>query len=94
MDLDKTTMSSACDAVQPDFEIHRQEHKITTQNLKNLKNEQIKDSLVTLMRTVRERLREAHTARRIPHYVTGAQRRRKHENHGPQRLRRRHAAGD
>src|SRR6266403_579046 len=55
MDLDKDDYVVSMDAVQPDFEIIAKEHKITTQNLEELENEQIKDSLVTLMLTVAEK---------------------------------------
>ena len=55
MDLDKTDYVVSMDAVQPDFEIIAKEHKTTTQNLEELENEQIKDSLVTLMLTVAEK---------------------------------------
>jgi len=55
MDLDKEDYVVSMDAVQPDFEIIKKEHKIETQNLEELENEQIKDSLVTLMLTVSER---------------------------------------
>jgi DNA gyrase subunit A len=55
MDLDKGDYVVSMDAVQPDFEIIAKEHKITTQNLEELENEQIKDSLVTLMLTVAEK---------------------------------------
>src|SRR5579859_732799 len=55
MDLDKTDYVVSMDAVQPDFEIIAKEHKTTSQNLEELENEQIKDSLVTLMLTVAEK---------------------------------------
>jgi len=55
MDLDKGDYVVSMDAVQPDFEIVAKEHKVTTQNLEELENEQIKDSLVTLMLTVAEK---------------------------------------
>jgi DNA gyrase subunit A len=55
MDLDKGDYVVSMDAVQPDFEIIAKEHKVTTQNLEELENEQIKDSLVTLMLTVAEK---------------------------------------
>jgi len=55
MDLDKGDYVVSMDAVQPDFEIIAKEHKVTTQNLEELENEQIKDSLVTLMLTVSEK---------------------------------------
>src|SRR5579864_17261 len=55
MDLDKGDYVVSMDAVQPDFEIIAKEHKTTTQNLEELENEQIKDSLVTLMLTVAEK---------------------------------------
>jgi DNA gyrase subunit A len=55
MDLDKDDYVVSMDAVQPDFEIIAKEHKTTTQNLEELENEQIKDSLTTLMLTVAEK---------------------------------------
>jgi DNA gyrase subunit A len=55
MDLDKEDYVVSMDAVQPDFEIIAKEHKTTTQNLEELENEQIKDSLTTLMLTVAEK---------------------------------------
>ena len=55
MDLDKDDYVVSMDAVQPDFEIIAKEHKTTTRNLEELENEQIKDSLVTLMLTVAEK---------------------------------------
>ena len=55
MDLDKTDYVVSMDAVQPDFEIIAKEHQTTSQNLEELENEQIKDSLVTLMLTVAEK---------------------------------------
>src|SRR6266403_2091633 len=55
MDLDKDDYVVSMDAVQPDFQIIAKEHQTTTQNLEELENEQIKDSLVTLMLTVAEK---------------------------------------
>jgi DNA gyrase subunit A len=55
MDLDKEDYVVSMDAVQPDFEIIKKEHKTETQNLEELENEQIKDSLATLMLTVSEK---------------------------------------
>jgi DNA gyrase subunit A len=55
MDLDKDDYVVSMDAVQPDFEIIAKEHKTTSQNLEELENEQIKDSLTTLMLTVAEK---------------------------------------
>src|SRR5260370_16452655 len=55
MDVDKEDYVVSMDAVQPDFEIIAKEHNTTTQNLEELENEQIKDSLVTLMLTVAEK---------------------------------------
>jgi len=55
MDLAKDDYVVSMDAVQPDFEITAKEHKQNTQNLEELENEQIKDSLTTLMLTVAER---------------------------------------
>jgi DNA gyrase subunit A len=55
MDLDKEDYVVSMDAVTPDFEIIKKEHKIETQNLEELENEQIKESLTTLMLTVAEK---------------------------------------
>jgi DNA gyrase subunit A len=55
MDLEKGDYVVSMDAVQPDFEIIAKEHKTTTQNLEELENEQIKDSLTTLMLTVAQK---------------------------------------
>jgi DNA gyrase subunit A len=55
MDLAKDDYVVSMDAVQPDFEIIAKEHKQTTQNLEELDNEHIKDSLTTLMLTVAEK---------------------------------------
>ncbi|HEY2120757.1 MAG TPA: DNA gyrase subunit A [Candidatus Acidoferrum sp.] len=55
MDLDKEDYVVSMDAVQPDFEIIAKEHKTATTNLEELENEQIKDSLTTLMLTVAEK---------------------------------------
>src|SRR5450432_2658087 len=55
MDLDKDDYVVSMDAVQPDFYIIEKDHKETTQNLKELENEHIKDSLMTLMLTVAEK---------------------------------------
>jgi DNA gyrase subunit A len=55
MDLDKDDYVVSMDAVQPDFEIIKKEHKKETQNLEELENEEIKDSLSTLMLTVAEK---------------------------------------
>ncbi|MGB9515428.1 MAG: DNA gyrase subunit A [Candidatus Acidiferrum sp.] len=55
MDLDKDDYVVSMDAVQPDYEIIAKEHKQTTQNLEELENEHIKDSLTTLMLTVAEK---------------------------------------
>ena len=43
------------DAVQPAFDIIAKEHNQTSQNLEELENEHIKDSLTTLMLTVAEK---------------------------------------
>jgi DNA gyrase subunit A len=43
------------DAVQPDFEIIKKEHKKDTDDLEKLEGEMIKDSLTTLMLTVSEK---------------------------------------
>jgi len=55
MDLAKGDYVVSMDAVQPDFEILAKEHKTTTQDLEELENEQIKDSLTSLMLTVAEK---------------------------------------
>lgn len=55
MDLEKDDYVVSMDAVQPDFEIIKKEHKKETQNLEELENEEIKDSLSTLMLTVAEK---------------------------------------
>jgi DNA gyrase subunit A len=55
MDLDKEDYVVSMDAVQPDFAIIEKEHKQTTQNLEELENEHIRDSLTTLMLTVAEK---------------------------------------
>jgi DNA gyrase subunit A len=55
MDLAKDDYVVSMDAVQPDFEIIAKEHNQTTQDLDELENEHIKDSLTTLMLTVSEK---------------------------------------
>jgi DNA gyrase subunit A len=55
MDLAKDDYVVSMDAVQPDFEIIAKERKKTTQSLEELENEDIKDSLTTLMLTVAEK---------------------------------------
>ena len=55
MDLDKDDYVVSMDAVQPDFEIITKEHQQSSQNLEELENEHIKDSLTTLMLTVAEK---------------------------------------
>jgi len=55
MDLDKDDYVVSMDAVQPDFEIIAKEHNQTSQDLEELENEHIKDSLITLMLTVSEK---------------------------------------
>jgi DNA gyrase subunit A len=55
MDLDKEDYVVSMDAVQPDFAIIAKEHKQESQNLEELENEHIKDSLTTLMLTVAEK---------------------------------------
>ncbi len=55
MDLDKDDYVVSMDAVTPDFEIIKKESKVDTQNLEELENEQIKESLTTLMLTVAEK---------------------------------------
>jgi DNA gyrase subunit A len=55
MDLGKDDYVVSMDAVQPNFEILRKESKKTTDNLDDLENEEIKDSLTSLMLTVSEK---------------------------------------
>src|SRR5499433_3660745 len=55
MDLAKDDYVVSMDAVQPDFDVIAKESKKTTQNLEELENEDIKDSLSTLMLTVAEK---------------------------------------
>jgi DNA gyrase subunit A len=55
LDLDKEDYVVSMDAVQPDFEIIAKEHKQESQNLEELENEHIKDSLTSLMLTVSEK---------------------------------------
>jgi DNA gyrase subunit A len=55
MDLDSDDYVVSMDAVQPDFEILKKEHKQESENLEELENEQIKDSLTSLMLTVAEK---------------------------------------
>ncbi|PYT71689.1 MAG: DNA gyrase subunit A [Acidobacteria bacterium] len=55
MDLAKDDYVVSMDAVQPDFAVIAKEHKKTTQDLEELENEQIKDSLTSLMLTVSEK---------------------------------------
>jgi DNA gyrase subunit A len=55
MDLDKEDYVVSMDAVTPDFEIIRKESQLDTQNLEELENEHIKESLTTLMLTVAEK---------------------------------------
>jgi DNA gyrase subunit A len=55
MDLAKDDYVVSMDAVQPDSEILRKESKKTTDNLDELENEEIKDSLTSLMLTVSEK---------------------------------------
>jgi DNA gyrase subunit A len=55
MDLDKEDYVVSMDAVQPDFAIIAKEHNQTSQNLEELENEHIKNSLTTLMLTVAEK---------------------------------------
>jgi DNA gyrase subunit A len=55
MDLDKDDYVVSMDAVQPAFDIIAKEHNQTSQNLEELENEHIKDSLTTLMLTVAEK---------------------------------------
>src|SRR5260370_6187536 len=55
MDLDEEDYVVSMAAGQPDFEIVGKEHNQTWQNLEELENEHIKDSLTTLMLTVAEK---------------------------------------
>src|SRR6202043_533299 len=55
MDLDKEDYVVSMDAVHPAFDIIAKEHNQTSQNLEDLENEHIKDSLTTLMLTVAEK---------------------------------------
>ncbi len=55
MDLDKDDYVVSMDAVQPAFDIIAKEHNQASQNLEELENEHIKDSLTTLMLTVAEK---------------------------------------
>jgi len=55
MDLDTDDYVVSMDAVQPDFDIIAKEHNQTSQNLEELENEHIKNSLTTLMLTVAEK---------------------------------------
>ena len=70
MDLAKGDYLVGMEPVQPDFEIIKKESKSDTQNLDEIENEAIKDSLTSLMLTVSEKgFGQAHAARRIPHYL-------------------------
>ncbi len=55
MDLDKDDYVVSMDAVQPDFVIIAKEYQQITQNLEELDNEHIRESLTTLMLTVSEK---------------------------------------
>jgi DNA gyrase subunit A len=55
MDLGKDDYVVSMDVVQPDFEIIRKESKKETENLDELENEVIKDSLTSLMLTISEK---------------------------------------
>jgi DNA gyrase subunit A len=55
MELAKDDYVVSMETVQPDFAVIAQKHKKTTQNLDELENEQIKDSLASLMLTVSEK---------------------------------------
>ncbi len=55
MDLAKGDYLVGMEPVQPDFEIIKKEAKSETQNLDEIENEAIKDSLTTLMLTVSEK---------------------------------------
>src|SRR2546421_4189675 len=55
MDLAKGDYVVSMDAVQPDFELIRKEHKKETQDLDELDNDAIRDSLTSLMLTVSDK---------------------------------------
>ena len=55
MDLAKDDYVVSMDAVQPDFEIIRKEHKKETQDLDELDNDAMRDSLTSLMLTVSDK---------------------------------------
>jgi DNA gyrase subunit A len=55
MDLAKGDYLVGMEPVQPDFEIIKKESKAETQNLDEIENEAIKDSLTSLMLTVSEK---------------------------------------
>jgi DNA gyrase subunit A len=55
MDLAKGDYLVGMEPVQPDFEIIKKESKSDTQNLDEIENEAIKDSLTSLMLTVSEK---------------------------------------
>src|ERR1700730_4714282 len=55
MDLDKGDYLVGMEPVQPDFEIIKKESKVDTQNLDEIENEAIKESLTSLMLTVSEK---------------------------------------
>ena len=55
MDLAKDDYLVGMEPVQPDFEIIKKESKLETQNLDELENEVIKESLTSLMLTVSEK---------------------------------------
>src|SRR6202051_4810364 len=55
MDLAKGDYLVGMDPVQPDFEIIKRESKLDTQNLDEIENEVIKESLTSLMLTVSEK---------------------------------------
>ena len=55
MDLAKDDYVVSMDAVQPRLQIIRKGIQEDTHNLENLENEEIKDSLTTLMLTVSEK---------------------------------------
>jgi len=55
MDLAKGDFVVGMETVQPDFEVIAKEHKKTTQVLDELENDEIKDSLSSLMLTVSEK---------------------------------------
>jgi len=82
MDLDKDDYVVSMDAVQPAFDIIAKEHNQTSQNLEELENEHIKDSLdhVDAHRR-RKRFRQAHTSIRISNHFARWQGSSQYEDH-------------